>query len=161
LAETADRRPYPSAVGRDRRPSAGIGPALGPWLGSFVRGANPCAVDDADVTRLAPWVRMNPTTNRPPNRNPNLSWDVFQATLELIHSLRVPLAQLSTKDADLVGQIRRAASSIGLNLSEGKRRTGTVKTDYTAISTSAGLDHRDPSNPRPEGAEGQGGVARA
>jgi four helix bundle protein len=63
---------------------------------------------------------MNPTTNR----IPALQWDVFQATLELIRSLRVPLNQLSTKDAALVTQIRRAASSIGLNLAEGKRRTG-------------------------------------
>jgi four helix bundle protein len=63
---------------------------------------------------------MNPTTNR----IPNLQWDVFQATLELIRSLRVPLSQLATKDTALVTQIRRAASSVGLNLAEGKRRTG-------------------------------------
>jgi four helix bundle protein len=61
---------------------------------------------------------MNPTTNRVPN----LQWDVFDATLELIRSLRPPLTQLATKDAALVTQIRRAASSIGLNLAEGKRR---------------------------------------
>src|SRR5262249_22326710 len=107
-----------------------------------MRGANPCAVDEADVTRLAPWVRMNPTTNRPSNRNPNLQWHVFETTLELIRSLRVPLGQLSTKDADLVGQIRRAASSIGLNLCEGKRRTGKDRLHHWRISAGSAEEVR-------------------
>ena len=85
---------------------------------------------------------MNPTTNRSPNQNPNLQWDVFQATLELIRSLRVPLGQLSTKDADLVGQIRRAASSIGLNLSEGKRRTGKDRVHHWRIAAGSAEEVR-------------------
>jgi four helix bundle protein len=85
---------------------------------------------------------MNPTTNRIPNRTPNLQWDVFQATLELIRSLRVPLSQLSTKDADLVGQIRRAASSIGLNLSEGKRRTGKDRLHHWRIAAGSAEEVR-------------------
>jgi four helix bundle protein len=81
---------------------------------------------------------MNPTTNR----IPNLQWDVFQATLELIRSLRVPLAQLTTKDANLVSQIRRAASSIGLNLSEGKRRTGRDRLHCWRISAGSAEEVR-------------------
>jgi hypothetical protein len=48
---------------------------------------------------------MNPTTNR----IPNLQWDVFEATLELIRSLCLPLNQLATKDAALVTQTAKEA----------------------------------------------------
>ena len=53
-----------------------------------------------------------------------MNWDVFEASLELIRALRVPLNQLATVDGPLTTQIRRAASSISLNLSEGRRRAG-------------------------------------
>jgi four helix bundle protein len=82
--------------------------------------------------------RMNPTANRTPNH----SWDVFQATLELIRGLRMPLGQLATKDAALVAQIRRAASSIALNLAEGKRRTGRDRLHCWRISAGSAEEVR-------------------
>src|SRR5262249_47349522 len=57
-------------------------------------------------------------------------------------SLRVPLGQLSTKDADLVGQIRRAGSSVGLNLSEGKRRTGKDRLHHWRIAVGSAEEVR-------------------
>jgi four helix bundle protein len=48
----------------------------------------------------------------------------FDVSLELIRSLEESLATLDRRDPDLARQLRRAAASVPLNLSEGKRRTG-------------------------------------
>jgi four helix bundle protein len=53
-----------------------------------------------------------------------MQFDAFEVSLQLIASLRAPLSRLQTHDADLAGQLRRAASSVPLNLSEGRRRIG-------------------------------------
>src|SRR5215468_7175813 len=69
----------------------------------------------------------NMNANAKPN-GPHLhgpqQWDVFDVSLELIRALRAPLLRITTVDASLTTQIRRAASSISLNLSEGRRRAG-------------------------------------
>ena len=51
-------------------------------------------------------------------------FDAFEVSLQLIGALRGPLTQLQTHDADLANQLRRAASSVSLNLGEGRRRAG-------------------------------------
>lgn len=48
----------------------------------------------------------------------------FDVSLELIRSLEEPLTTLDSRDPDLARQIRRAAASVSLNLSEGNRRNG-------------------------------------
>ena len=45
-------------------------------------------------------------------------------SLQAIEQVRQPLAAIRSRDADLFKQLRRAASSIPLNLSEGRRRRG-------------------------------------
>lgn len=49
---------------------------------------------------------------------------VYDQTLHLLGKLRAPLATLATRDKPLAIQLKRAASSIALNLAEGNRRHG-------------------------------------
>ena len=53
-----------------------------------------------------------------------MTWHVLEVSLELIRCLRDVVATLARYDADLAAQIRRAASSVPANLSEGQRRAG-------------------------------------
>jgi four helix bundle protein len=62
--------------------------------------------------------------------NPNqqgtspMNFEAFELSLQLICALRAPLARLQQHDASLANQLCRAASSVSLNLSEGRRRVG-------------------------------------
>ena len=53
--------------------------------------------------------------------------DAQRLVLDLIRALRPLCAQLALQSADLADQLRRAASSVALNLGEGVRRTGRDK----------------------------------
>lgn len=53
-----------------------------------------------------------------------MSFDAFDVALELIRSLREPVATLTERDPALAQQLKRAAASVPLNLSEGRRRNG-------------------------------------
>ena len=48
----------------------------------------------------------------------------FERTLELVRSLRSIVVRLERRDRELAKQLRTAATSIGLNLAEGRKRTG-------------------------------------
>jgi four helix bundle protein len=47
-------------------------------------------------------------------------FDALEVSLDLVRSLRRPLEALRVRDRDLSQQIRRAASSLCLNLAEGQ-----------------------------------------
>lgn len=53
-----------------------------------------------------------------------MSFDAFDVALDMIRSLRDPLAAITERDPALAQQLRRAAASVPLNLSEGRRRQG-------------------------------------
>ena len=53
-----------------------------------------------------------------------MSFQAFDVALEMIGHLRQPLAAITRRDPDLAQQLRRAAASVPLNLSEGRRRNG-------------------------------------
>jgi four helix bundle protein len=53
-----------------------------------------------------------------------MPFDAFDVSLDLIRSLREPLAAVAERDPALAQQLRRAAASVPLNLSEGRRRNG-------------------------------------
>ena len=48
----------------------------------------------------------------------------LEISIELIEMLREPLVRVRVHDADLATQMRRAATSVPLNLAEGRRRVG-------------------------------------
>ncbi len=53
-----------------------------------------------------------------------MSFDAFDVALEMIRRLREPLTAIGERDTSLAQQLRRAAASVPLNLSEGRRRLG-------------------------------------
>jgi len=53
-----------------------------------------------------------------------MSFQAFDVALEMVRQLREPVAVLVRRDPDLAQQLRRAAASVPLNLSEGRRRQG-------------------------------------
>mgnify|MGYP001385525039 CR=1 FL=1 len=84
-----------------------------------------------------------------------MAFDALEVSLALIPSLRGPVDRLGRVDADLARQVRRAASSIALNVAEGRRRRGGDRLHLwrvaagsaaevgTALRVAAGWGHVD------------------
>jgi len=58
----------------------------------------------------------------------------YEVSLAVIKSLRAVLPQIERHDRDLADQIKRAASSVALNLAEGQRLTKGNKPKHYAIA---------------------------
>jgi len=58
------------------------------------------------------------------HKRPQTSFHAFDLSLSLISALVPLVARIERCDRDLGRQLRKAASSVSLNLGEGRRRTG-------------------------------------
>jgi four helix bundle protein len=58
----------------------------------------------------------------------------YEVSLDVIRSLRSVLPQIERNDRDLADQLKRAASSVALNLSEGQRLTKGNKPKHYSIA---------------------------
>lgn len=58
----------------------------------------------------------------------------FEVSLDVIRSLRTIVPQIERHDRDLADQLKRAASSVALNLAEGQRLTKGNKPKHYAIA---------------------------
>ena len=63
-----------------------------------------------------------------------MAFHAFEVSLELVRSLRGPLESLRRRDPELWRQIRAAASSVCLNLAEGRRRRGKDRTHLWRVA---------------------------
>jgi len=53
-----------------------------------------------------------------------MRFDTFEVAIEIIRTIRALIDQIARHDRDLADQVRRAVSSIALNVSEGTKRAG-------------------------------------
>ena len=63
-----------------------------------------------------------------------MAFDAYDRSLDLLRSLVDPLKKLATRDPDLTRQLRRAAQSVTLNISEANRRTGKDRAHLFSIA---------------------------
>lgn len=61
-------------------------------------------------------------------------FEALEVSLETIACLREPVRLLRAKDADLCRQVRRAGSSMTLNIAEGRRRVGKDRTHLWRVA---------------------------
>ena len=66
----------------------------------------------------------------------------FEQSLHLVSSLRPLMPRIKRWDAKLEDQIRRAATSVSLNLAEGSRRTGNDRTNRFRIAAGSAEEVR-------------------
>ncbi len=70
------------------------------------------------------------------------AFHAYDAALGLVSALRPVLEQLKTRDRALADQLRRAASSVALNIAEGNRRAGQDRIQFFRIAAGSAAEVR-------------------
>ncbi len=70
------------------------------------------------------------------------AFHAYDAALGLVSALRPVLDQLKTQDRALADQVRRAASSVALNVAEGNRRAGQDRLQFFRIAAGSAAEVR-------------------
>ena len=68
------------------------------------------------------------------------NFHAYDAALGMVYALRRVLEQLTKKDRALADQLRRAASSVALNIAEGNRRAGQDRLQFFRIAAGSGAE---------------------
>jgi four helix bundle protein len=69
-------------------------------------------------------------------------FDVLAVALDLISALAPAIEAVVRRDRDLAQQMRRSASSIPLNISEGNRRLGADRSQHFRIAAGSAAETR-------------------
>ena len=69
-----------------------------------------------------------------------MPFDVYEVAVELVAALRAPVAAIAARDPDLARQLRRAASSVPLNISEGNERRGGDRLHHFRIAAGSAAE---------------------
>ncbi len=69
-----------------------------------------------------------------------MPFQVLEVAVELVSALRAPVAAIAAKDADLARQLRRAASSVPLNIGEGNQRCGGDRIHHFRIAAGSAAE---------------------
>jgi len=72
----------------------------------------------------------------------NIMFEVLDVSLQVVNSLRPALELLRQGDVELHDQVRRAASSMCLNLAEGNKRTGRDRLQFFRIAAGSAEELR-------------------
>ena len=71
-----------------------------------------------------------------------MPFHAFEVSLDLVRSLRRPLESIRRRNPELHRQIRAAASSVSLNLAEGRRRRGKDRTHLWRVAAGSAEEVR-------------------
>ncbi len=71
-----------------------------------------------------------------------MAFGAFEISLEVIRVLRPLVARIRIHDADLADQVKRASSSVSLNLAEGSRRHGRDRAHHWRVAAGSADETR-------------------
>ena len=69
-------------------------------------------------------------------------FEAYEVALEMVSALRPSVEALARRDRDLADQVRGAAASVVLNLTEGARRAGKDRLHFFRISAGSAAEVR-------------------
>lgn len=69
-------------------------------------------------------------------------FQAYEVALEMVARLRTAVEALARRDKNLADQVRRASSSVVLNIAEGARRSGKDRLHFYRIAAGSGAEVR-------------------